>query len=96
MVKIVRSEKLSKYLVENRVRLTEKGCGVVLIEPKAGSLNPADEISSVLAMLLEANDDLINTATGITPVPGASGAQFKGIATFISRKQLLGTTEAEE
>ena len=84
MVRIKRSEKLEKYLTENRVRITEKGNGIVHIEPKAGSLAPTDEISTVMSMLLEANEDLINTATGITPVPGASGAQFKAVVTFVS------------
>ena len=88
MAKVKRSEELEKFLVENRVRVTEKTGGVVVIEPKAGSTSPSDEISTVLSMIIDANPELINTATGITPVPGASGAQFKAIATFVSIPEL--------
>jgi hypothetical protein len=89
MVRLKRSEKLEKFLTENRIRMVEKGAGVVHIELKAGETAPTDGVATVLSLLLESNEGLINTATGITPVPSSNGAQFKAVCTFVSLQDIL-------
>lgn len=84
MGNLKRSQELEKFLVANRIRLTERKGRVLLIEPKLGSENPVDEITDVISMLADSNKGFINTATGITPVPvNGKGTQFKGVVSYI-------------
>ncbi len=88
MEKIKRSEQLNKFLTENKIRMSDKGCGVIHVETKPGSQNPSDELATVLAMILEGNEGLINTAAGVTPIPSTVGTQFKAIFSFCFRQDL--------
>jgi len=88
-IKIKKTIKLKNYLADNKIRMQELGSGVVLVESKLGTKNPVEEISYVVALILEGNENMINTAIGITPVAGPFGLQFKGVLSFFSVERLF-------
>ena len=81
---------VSTFIVESGARAHEKGSGALNIKLKAGTSEPVEIITEIIARLADANPDLVVTAAGITPVPCPGGAVFNALVVFAPCSKLIG------